>query len=187
CGLELEEMAPCGVHVTLGQCPLHPLGRADELWGLGERRPEVHVHVGRRGPVHPGDLHVAPERDRADPVFDPLALDLDERRREADVEAARAHADGSGGEEVAGLVDEHEQPEAEDGDEEAHVTTAPAACSASRRASASASTSPSRSLAAAPSAAAIVSSTTSAIRRNGSRPARKACTATSFAALYAQG
>src|SRR5207253_1207504 len=106
------------------------------------------------------------ERDRADSVLDPLAPEAHERRREADVEATRAHADGARGEEVPRLVDEHEQPEPEDRNYETHVTTAPAARSARRRASPSASTSSSRSRAGAPSTAPSVSSTTSEMRRN---------------------
>ena len=39
---------------------------------LAQRAAEVHVDVARRGPVHPRDLHVAAERDRADAVLDPL-------------------------------------------------------------------------------------------------------------------
>ena len=108
-------------------------------------------------------------------------------RREPDVEAARPHPDRPGGEEVACLMNEDEQPEAEDRDEDVHGTRAPTAFSAWRRASASARTSSSRSAAGAPSTASSVSATTPAMSRNESRPARKAATATSFAALNAHG
>src|SRR5207245_9948956 len=139
----------------------------------------------RRRPVHSRDLHVAPERDRADAVLDSLSFRLHERRREADVEAPRAHPDRAGGEKVARLVHEHEQGETEDRDPDAHATGSPR--SASRRAAASAASRSARSRAGLPSTAASVSSTVSAIPRKGRRPSRKAATATSFAALYAHG
>ena len=49
---------------------------AGELGALLERAAEVHVDVRRRRPVHPGDLHVAAERDHADAVLDPVARRL---------------------------------------------------------------------------------------------------------------
>ena len=87
------------------QGALEPLNGPDELGRVLQRPAEVHVDVGRRRPVHPGDLHVAAQRDRADPVLDSVPVRLHERGREADVEPPRAHPDGAGGEEVAGLVD----------------------------------------------------------------------------------
>src|SRR5919109_839667 len=87
-------------------------GKREELRPLGDRPSEVHVHVRGGRTVHPGDLHVAAEGDRAEAVLDPLPVPLHERRREADVEAARIHPHRPGGEEVAGLVDEDEEAEA---------------------------------------------------------------------------
>jgi hypothetical protein len=66
----------------------------------------VRVEVAGGRLVHPRDLHVAAQRDRADPVLDPPPRALQERRREEDVEAARTHAHGERDEEVPGLVDE---------------------------------------------------------------------------------
>ena len=54
------------------------------------------------------------------PYSIPFRLTLHDRRREADVELARAHADGARGEEVARLVDEDQQREAEDRDDDVH-------------------------------------------------------------------
>ncbi len=183
CTLELRQQLSSAVHVALCEAALEVLERSEQAWSLRERRPEVRVQIGRGRTMHSRDLHVAPERDRSDSVFDPLAPDADERWREADVEPARRHADGAGREEVARLVDEDEEAEPQDRDEDVHVTSAPAARSARRRAAESASTSSSRSPAGAPSTPASVSSTTPASPRNGIRPARNACTATSFAAL----
>ena len=84
-------------------------------------RIEVGVEIARRGPVHPRDLHVAAERDRADAVLDPVPLPLHERGREEDVEAPRAHVHRQRGDEVAGLVDEDQEGQACDGDDEMHV------------------------------------------------------------------
>src|SRR5262245_24298466 len=134
--------------------------------------------------MHSRDLHVAAERDRADPVLDALAANLHERRREADVEAARPHLHQACRAEMTELVDEDEQREPEDGDEERHATSSRRA---SRLASASASTRSPTSRAGVPPTAASVSSTTSGIARNGSSPSRNAATATSLAALYAHG
>ena len=180
---ERRELAARAFHVALVELALDSVDRRHQLRGLFERRPEEGAQVRRRRPVHSRDLHVAAERDRADAVLDALPLDLGERRRKADVEAPRAHADRPRGEEVARLVDEDEQAQADDRDEDVHGTSAPTACSARRRASPSASMSSSRSPAGAPPTAARVSSTTPAIPRNGRRPARNAATATSFAAL----
>ena len=135
--MELRQHCGRTVHVPLGQDGLEALGGVRHLAGLLRRTAEVHVHVGRRRAVHPRDLHVAAERDRADAVLDALAADLRERRREADVELPRPHPRGAGGEEMARLVHEHEEGEREDGDGEAHAATS--ASSAARRASASAS------------------------------------------------
>src|SRR4029079_8986308 len=116
--------------------------------------------------------------------------------------AARAHADPDRSEEVAGLVDEDQEREPDDGDEDVHAIWSAALCkwravaaerviyastfslsSACRLASASFSIRSSRVAAGVPSTTPRVSSTTSAMPRNGSRPSRKAATAISFAAL----
>src|SRR6185369_16570880 len=135
-------------------------------------------------PVHPRDLHVAAERDRAEAVLHAVSLFLRDRRREADVEPPRPHPDRERGVEVARLVDEDQKSDADDRDEIGHAGTPR---SASRRAAASASTRSSRSCAGEPSVSASASSTVAAIPRNGRRPPRKAATATSFAALKAHG
>ena len=75
---------------------------------------ESAVQVARRRPVHAGDLHVAAERDRADPVLDAAAHRLDDRRPEAEIELPRRHPDGARGEEVPRLVDHHEQRQPDD-------------------------------------------------------------------------
>src|SRR5205823_4855579 len=152
---------------------------------MEQRRPEACVQVGRRRPVHPRDLDVASERDGAESVLDSVVRRLHERGRKADIEAPWLHADCTGGEEMACLVDHHQEAEPDNRDQDAHAVAA--VLSASRRASASASKSSLSSRAGAPSTDANVSSTVSAIPRNGSRPSRKAATATSFAALNAQG
>src|SRR5262249_4053902 len=127
--------------------------------------------------VHARDLDVASERDRADPVLDAAADALDHGRREADVELPRPHADGLGREEVARLVDEDQEREAEDRRAEAHATgTRP-------RARRSASTRPPRSRAGEPSTRSRTSPTAAATSRKPIRPSRNAWTATSFAAL----
>src|SRR5205807_796229 len=102
----------------------------------------------RRGPMHPGDLHVAAERDRADAVLDSLSLHLHERRWEPEVETARAHPDRARDEEVSRLVEKDQKGEPDDGDGDVHAGAA--LLSASVRAAASASTRSSRSPACAP-------------------------------------
>ena len=100
--------------------------RLDRLGGLGQRGrllprgAEMDVEVAGRRPVHPRDLHVAAERDRADAVLDSVALPLRERGREEDVELPRPHLDRERGEEVPGLVDEDQEGEAPDGDCDVH-------------------------------------------------------------------
>ncbi len=148
---------------------------------LTNRRLDEQTQIARRRPIHAGQLDEAAERDHPDPVLDALALDLDEGRREADVEAPRAHPDRARHPEVPQLVQEDEQDEAGDHDQIRHaVASAPSAIS---RAARSASTRSSTSRTGSVSAAASVSPTTSGIPRNGRRPARKAATATSLAAL----
>ena len=137
--------------------------------------------VTRGRPVHAGKLNHSAERDHPDPVLDALAPDLEERRRESDVEAPRAHPDRARDDEMPELVKEDEQYQAGDDHEVRHA--AASAPSAISRAARSASTRSSTSLTASVPAAASVSPTTSGIPRNGSCPARNAATATSFAAL----
>src|SRR5207244_6280733 len=162
-------------------CALDPRHLGKDLRLLLRRRPEEHVEIRRRRTVHPRDLHVAAERDRTDPVLDPLPPHLHERGREADVEPARTHPDYARDEEVSRLVQQDQNGQPDDGD--GHVHAGARLLSASARAPASASTRSSRSRGGAPSTAASVSSTTSAMPRNGSRPSRNAATAISFAAL----
>src|SRR6266508_590159 len=121
------------LHVPFGDPLPHAIYERPEAGRVDNGRSEMHaahVQVGRRWPVHLGDFHVAAERDNPDAVLDSLAPNADERRREADVEAARGHPHGPGGEEVPRLMNEHEQPEAEDRGEHVHVTAAPTARSA---------------------------------------------------------
>ena len=182
--LELVQGRARRLEVALGERPLDAVDRRQQPRLLVERGAEVQVDVGRRRPVHPGDLHVAAERDHPEPVLDAVVHPLHQRRREADVEAPRPHPDGERGEEVPGLVDQDQERKPGDGDGDGHAGTPR---SASRRASASASTRSSRSRAGAPSTSASASSTAAAMPRNGRRPSRNAATATSLAALNAHG
>src|SRR5262249_42045332 len=143
---------------------------------LSERRRKQPPQIARRRPVHAGDLHVAAERERTDPVLDPAARPLHERRPEAEIELAKRHADPARRQEVAGLVDQHDQREPDDRGDQAHATPT------SSRACRSASYSSSRSRAGAPSTRPSTSSTSAAMSRKPIRPAVKAATASSFAA-----
>ena len=69
---------------------------------------------------HPGDLHVAAERQHADLVVRLAAAKADEPRREEQREALDAHADRLGGDEVAGLVRHDQRTEAGDRDHPRH-------------------------------------------------------------------
>src|SRR5439155_15945295 len=173
------------VEIDRFERPLDACDLRKEARVFGERRRELHVQVGRSRTVHARDLHVAAEWDRSNPVFDAVAHHLHQRRRETEVKAARPHANATRNEEVAGLVQEDQKRKTEDGDEDAHATLS--ASPTWRRAASSAVTSSSRSRAADPSVAASPSATAPPIPRNGRRPARNAATATSFAALNAQG
>ncbi len=155
--------------------------RRHEARLLTQCRLDEHAQVARGGPVHAGKLDHAAKRDHPDRVVDAVAPNLGEGRREADVEAPRAHPDRARHPEVPQLVHEDEQHEACDHDQVGHA--AASAPSASARAARSASTRSSRSRTASVPAVVSVSPTTSGIPRNGSRPARNAATATSFAAL----
>ena len=103
---ELVQRGPGAVVVAHRQLAPQRLRRGREGRLLRDRPSEVHVEVARRRAVHAGDLHVAAERDGADAVLDPVTAPFRERRREADVELARVHADPARREEVAGLVDQ---------------------------------------------------------------------------------
>src|SRR5207344_2115910 len=109
-----------------------------------------------------------------DPVLDAATPRACDRRPEAEIELARRHPDCTGCEEMAGLVDHHEQRQAEDCDDDAHATVTRS------RARTSASCSSSRSRAAAPSTRASTSPTRLAISRKPMRPSRNAATATSL-------
>ena len=106
--------------VTLRDEALQALHRADERRGLEKRGAEMMVQVGRRRPVHPGNLHVATERNGSDSVLDSVPRRLRQRGRKADVEPPRSHPDGARREEVTGLVDHHEEAEPDDCDQDAH-------------------------------------------------------------------
>ncbi len=112
--LELGQSRLRLLEVALRHQALDALDRRQQARRLVQRRAEVHVEVGRRRPVHPRDLHVAAERNRADAVLDPFARRLQEGRRETNVEPARAHPDGACRGEVAGLVDQDQEREARD-------------------------------------------------------------------------
>ena len=146
------------------------------------RSAEGGVDVGRRRAVHAGDLHEAAERDRTDAVLDPAARRLGDRRREADVEPARAHAEPERRDEVTQLVDEDEHAEPDDREEDGHAGVEPPAGGAPRLGVGGDSRS-SRSRAGAPETAPSASATVAAMSRNPIRPSRNASTATSFAAL----
>ena len=138
---------------------------------------ERRSQVARRRAIHPGNLHVSPERDRPDPVLDLAAGPLRDRRSEADVELARRHSDGPRGEEVTRLVDHHEHRQSGDRRDQAH------AASTSSRARPSASRNSSTSRASAPSTCSSTSATSAGMSRKPIRPSRNAATATSLAAL----
>ena len=91
--------------------------------------------------VHPGDLHEAAERDRADPVLGLADLLLHDERREEQAESLDAHAARLGGDEVAELVQDDQRGEARECEEPAQARTASRSTSdaAAARASASAS------------------------------------------------
>ena len=75
--------------------------------------------------VHAGDLHVAAERDRFDPVLGLAALERPDRRPEEEEEALDPHPRRLGGDEVAGLVEDDQQAEADEDEEPAHAGVNP--------------------------------------------------------------
>ena len=69
---EHAERVARGVVVARGQRVAEPAGRAAERRRLLECAAEARVDVDRRRAVHARDLHEAAERDRPDPVLDPV-------------------------------------------------------------------------------------------------------------------
>ena len=71
----------------------------------------------------PGDLHVAPERDRPDRVLGlgVLRAPPPDQRREEQREALDAHADGLGGDEMAELMQDDQRGEAREREEITHA------------------------------------------------------------------
>ena len=118
--LEVVERREASDELGRLERPLDAVDRAHEARRLlrGVREPAVGVVRDRA--VHSGDRHEPAERDRAEAVLDPVALHLEESGREAHIELPRPQADGQRAEEVARLVDEDEEGEAQDGDEDAH-------------------------------------------------------------------
>src|SRR4051812_3285558 len=152
------------------------------------------VEVGPRGDLrrellvgaHPGDLHVAAERDRPDGVLGLAAADLAQQRREEEREALDAHPGGLGRGEVPELVQDDERGEAEEGEQPAQVRTA-ISSDATVRASRSASYSDSKARTGPPGRRSSAVSMTAGMPRKSSPPLRKAWTATSLAALSTHG
>ena len=163
------------------ELPAHLLRERREAGLLVQCGAHPRFEVPRRGTVHARDLHVAAERDRADAVLDPLAPELHDRGREPDVELARLDADRERGDEVAQLVHQDEEREAD-------VRRRARSCDRKPLVSELACGSVGLEQIVEVACRRTVGArervgTTSAMPRNGSRPARKAATATSFAAL----
>ena len=155
-------------------------------WRAGRSALDV---AGRR-PVHPRDLHVAAERDRADPVLDPVAASLRERGREEDVELARPHLTASAAKKCPASWMRIEEGQAGDGDGDVHGwsrTSSRVSAAAVRRAAASASRARRGRGAARSRAAPASARPRRRCRGTAARPSRKAATATSFAALSTHG
>jgi hypothetical protein len=91
--------------------------------GLAEVGPVGHLGRDLLERAHPGDLHVAPERDRPDRVLGLAALRARQQRREEQAEALHAHADELGHGEVAELVQDDQRREAQEGEKPAHRTS----------------------------------------------------------------
>jgi hypothetical protein len=117
---ERGQRRPSGVEVAGGERALLRGRRGAESRVLVERGLHDGGEVARGRPLHPGNAHVASERDRPDPVLDPVPADGDERGREADVEGTRLHPDEPRDREVPQLVQEDERREGEDDDEPGH-------------------------------------------------------------------
>jgi hypothetical protein len=111
-----------GVRVEVALHGVH--GRAERRI-LADGCRHVRLEVAPRRPVHPRNAHVPAKRDRPDPVLDAVPFDLHDRRREADVESARLHSDKPCDREMAELVQQDEQREAEDDDEPGHGRNSP--------------------------------------------------------------
>ena len=142
-------------------------------------RLEALAEVARPRPVHPGDLHVAAERERADAVLDAVPRRLTSGGAEAEVELPRPHPDPAGDEEVAGLVDEDQEREAEDGGGDAHQATGTSVAGAAVGLDELIEVARGRAV----DAGERRPRRATAISRKPIRPSRNACTATSLAAL----
>jgi hypothetical protein len=121
---------------------VHRRASRDDDDPLPDRLAEVGVgfvlrrHVLLR--IHPGDFHVAADRDRFHPVLGFAPLDRPNRRPEEKEEALDPHARRLGGEEVTRLVEDDQQAEPDEDPEPAHAGINPRICSSLRsRASAS--------------------------------------------------
>ena len=128
CLLERRQRLARGVEVPRLERALDARHPRKDLRLLLRGRAEQHVEVRRRRAVHPGDLHVPAERDGADPVLDPLPAHLDEGRRKAEVEAARAHPDRARDEEVSRLVQEDQEGKPDDRDGYVHESALCSRC-----------------------------------------------------------
>jgi hypothetical protein len=117
---ELRERHASGDVIPNFECALDARDLWKEAWVFFERGAQLYLDVRRRRAVHSRDLHVAAERDRPDPILDAVAHDLDESRRKADVETAWSHADSPRDVEVAGLVQQDQNRQAEDCDKDVH-------------------------------------------------------------------
>ena len=106
--------------VVVLERPLHAVDGPTECRRLLDRAREASLGVVRDRPVHPRNRDEAAQRDRPDPVLDPLARRRDDRRWEPDVEAPRAQPDRERRKEVATLVDEDQECESENRNDETH-------------------------------------------------------------------
>src|SRR5262249_28102520 len=134
--------------------------------------------------VHAADLHVAPERDRADAVLGLALADLGDQRREEQREALHAHPPRLRGPAVAELVQDDQRGKAEEGQDPGHART-PISSPASWRASESTTYRVSKLCTRWEPSSSSTPSITAGMPRNDSRPLRNACTAISLAALSA--
>src|SRR6185436_2191182 len=138
--------------------------------------------------VHAADLHVAPRRDRGDPVLGLASFDRDELRSEEEEKLLDPHPCRLCGEEVSGLVEDDQQREAEEDQHPVHTfANPPTASSVRARASASTSKRSSKWVGCTAGIAASTRSIASGMAANPILPSRKAATATSSAALSTQG
>src|ERR687896_2096083 len=141
--------------------------------------------------IHADDLYEPAERQCLDTVFGLPTRYRPDRGTEAEEELRSLEVKPFGSHEVARLVNHDNDRERRDEDRNVHVTAAlrreSTALRASERAHASTFSTASRSATSAPSWNSSVSATTAGMSSNPRDPARKACTATSFAALRTAG